>query len=57
MLFSAALVDGRGIDLDSFSVAADVPWCDEDGIPVSYRMRDGYGYSDHLPIVATLRSE
>ncbi|ADK82780.1 endonuclease/exonuclease/phosphatase family protein [Sediminispirochaeta smaragdinae] len=57
MLFSAALVDGRGIDLDSFSVAAEAPWCDEDGIPVSYRMRDGYGYSDHLPIVATLRSE
>ncbi|MCI5607807.1 MAG: endonuclease/exonuclease/phosphatase family protein [Treponema sp.] len=37
--------------LTSFSEKADLPWADEDGIPLSYKINSGEGYSDHLPIM------
>ena len=39
----------------SFAAETDGPWADEEGIPVRYAMYTGKGYSDHLPIAASIR--
>ena len=39
----------------SFAAETDGPWADEKGIPVRYAMHTGKGYSDHLPIAASIR--
>ena len=58
--------DGAGERIDHFFIAGtaevlsfiaetDGPWADEEGIPVRYVMHTGQGYSDHLPIAASIR--
>ena len=39
----------------SFAAETDGPWADEKGVPVRYAMYTGKGYSDHLPIAASIR--
>ncbi len=53
-LLTGEFFDGAGVEYAGFETAADTPWCDNDGYPLAYRMRDGFGYSDHLPIVLRL---
>ena len=40
--------------LAAFSPRAESPWADTDGRPVSYRIYNGEGYSDHLPVMCTV---
>jgi len=58
--------DGKGERIDhffisgaaealSFAAETDGPWADEEGIPIRYAMYTGKGYSDHLPIAASIR--
>jgi endonuclease/exonuclease/phosphatase family metal-dependent hydrolase len=51
-LFSSAFFDGKGIEYAGFEVAMDGPWYNSAGYPQSYIMKNGYGYSDHLPVIA-----
>jgi endonuclease/exonuclease/phosphatase family metal-dependent hydrolase len=51
-LFSSTFFDGKGIEYAGFEVAMDGPWFNPAGYPQSYIMSNGYGYSDHLPIIA-----
>lgn len=37
-----------------FSPAADGPWAGSDGIPRGYKVFTGTGWSDHLPVAATI---
>ena len=39
----------------SFAAETDGPWADEEGVPLRYVMHTGQGYSDHLPIAASIR--
>lgn len=41
--------------LSSFAVKAEEPWAKENNIPIPYKIYTGEGYSDHLPIMVTLR--
>jgi len=45
------------LKITSFSPKAEEPWADEKKKPVSYKIYTGEGYSDHLPIMCTLRIE
>lgn len=59
MLFSAGAVgssvaDG-GFRLDAFSVISEAAYLDLDGAPRAWRPGSRWGYSDHLPIRATMR--
>ena len=58
--------DGKGERIDhffisgaaealSFAAETDGPWADENGVPVRYAMYTGKGYSDHLPVAASIR--
>ena len=38
------------ININNFSVLTDAPWCDENDIPIPFKLYTGKGYSDHLPI-------
>ncbi len=38
------------LEMTSFSAVRDSPVADEEGIPVSYKVYTGEGYSDHLPL-------
>lgn len=43
------------LEITSFEAATGGPWCDsESHIPEKYKIWDGTGYSDHLPLVCTL---
>ena len=37
--------------LAAFSPKAEEPWADSEGRPVSYKLYNGEGYSDHLPVM------
>ena len=54
MLFSEAAHDGR-FTLTGFAVVADEPFLDRYGAPRVWRPGTRGGYSDHLPLRATLR--
>ena len=38
------------IKIESFEVCCEEPWLNENGTPFSYKIYNGKGYSDHLPI-------
>lgn len=40
--------------LESFEVFSNGEWCTEDGIPKSYKVYTGEGFSDHVPLKAIL---
>lgn len=40
--------------LSSFAARTDGDWATDDGIPASYRVYNGKGYSDHLPITCRI---
>lgn len=44
-------------DLLSFEVLAYSPWADESGIPIEFKIYNGEGFSDHLPLMAIVRLE
>ena len=44
-----------GVEAVSFTAETDGPWADEKGMPFRYAMHTGKGYSDHLPIAASIR--
>ena len=44
-----------GVEAVSFTAETDGPWADENGMPLRYAMHTGKGYSDHLPIAASIR--
>jgi endonuclease/exonuclease/phosphatase family metal-dependent hydrolase len=54
VLLTGEFFNGTGVEYAGFETAADTPWCDNDGYPLAYRTRDGFGYSDHLPLVLRL---
>lgn len=37
-----------------FETCARIPWAEDDGVPVSYKIYNGTGYSDHLPLKCTI---
>lgn len=42
------------LEVNSFTPVADPPLADEEGIPSSYKLYTGEGYSDHLPLKCLL---
>lgn len=53
--YSDNLSDGKGLDIDSFTVAAKPPLIKKDGSPNRFFVFNGKGYSDHLPIGISLK--
>lgn len=50
-LFSAG-----ALIIEDFNVCTEGPWCDaETKVPVKYKIWDGSGYSDHLPLQCTVK--
>ena len=39
------------VKIAAFSPRAEEPWADSEGKPIAYRLYNGEGYSDHLPIM------
>jgi predicted extracellular nuclease len=47
---------GEGVSFSSFEVLTQGDWCDAQTlIPYKYQLWNGSGYSDHLPILSTVR--
>lgn len=40
----------ENVNILDFSVFAKEPWCNDEGIPLSYKIYTGLGYSDHVPL-------
>jgi endonuclease/exonuclease/phosphatase family metal-dependent hydrolase len=53
-LLSPGLLDGEGLDFESFGPLEADFLVDASGAPVAYRSASGSGYSDHLPIILEL---
>jgi hypothetical protein len=49
------LLDGASPDVERIVLVAREPLLNERGIPARYEVYSGKGYSDHLPLVLTLR--
>lgn len=45
------------LKIDSFFPVTSGKWCDEEGIPLPFKIYNGSGYSDHLPIKCILSFE
>ena len=45
------------IEVEDFFPATEGFWCNENSIPYKYSLWNGRGYSDHLPLVVTLRGK
>lgn len=41
-------------EISDFSPKAESPWANENGLPLSYKIYTGEGYSDHLPVMAKI---
>lgn len=51
------LCDGLNPDIEQITLVAREPLLNAQGIPARYELYSGRGYSDHLPLVLTLRLE
>ena len=40
----------KNLQITQFEPATNGPWCNENNIPISFKIYSGSGYSDHLPI-------
>jgi len=55
-LVSGQFFINSGWEYERVIVIAHEPFADVDGRPIPYNVRTGYGLSDHLPLVLTLKS-
>ncbi len=55
VLLSGGFFNGFGIEYDGFKVFADPFMVDEQGTPLKWLNKTVSGYSDHLPLLVTLR--
>ncbi|QQO11322.1 endonuclease/exonuclease/phosphatase family protein [Breznakiella homolactica] len=55
LLFSPGWFDDAGWEFDSCAVVDTPPFTSVKGVPVPYNPRTGYGLSDHLPLMATIK--
>ena len=53
--YDGSLTDGNGLEFGSFQVLAREPLITSDMIPARYELYSGKGYSDHLPLLLSLR--
>jgi len=42
------------VKISEFSINKEGPWVDQDGKPFKYKVWNGLGYSDHLPLLCRL---
>jgi endonuclease/exonuclease/phosphatase family metal-dependent hydrolase len=54
-LLSVQLFSGTGWSFENCEVVNSPPFANTNGHPVSYNPRTGYGMSDHLPLLLTLK--
>lgn len=47
----------KNASIKDFAPRAEEPWADESKVPLSYKIYTGQGYSDHLPVMATVTVE
>lgn len=48
------IFSGGSAKIEMFSPRAEEPWADSDGKPIPYKIYNGNGYSDHLPLMCTV---
>ncbi len=54
IILSSAAFDGYGLEHSASYVVFPLDGVDEEGIPISYSLSDGFGYSDHLAVKTVL---
>ncbi len=57
VLVESALLGGLALRYDGFAVVKRPFLLNADGLPLAWDPRSGSGYSDHLPLLVTLRAE
>jgi endonuclease/exonuclease/phosphatase family metal-dependent hydrolase len=54
-LVSGKFFDNEGWEFESCDIINQTPFVNQNGQPVSYNIRTGSGFSDHLPLLLTLK--